>query len=126
MGTVDLLAMINEAAALGLSLNTDNDKLCVTGPKSPEAAALVQRLGQHKAAVIEFVNAPDPAPLPTTGDLYDLFGQDLTDADLATVRSRHPDKAIEARQAGERFVITAIYRTGAELWTAPSGRRYAV
>ncbi len=64
MGTVDLLAMINEAAALGLSLNTDNDKLNVTGPKTPAAAALVQRLGQHKAAVIELVNAPDPAALP--------------------------------------------------------------
>lgn len=64
MGTVDLLAMINEAAALGLSLNTDNDKLNVTGPKTPEAAALVQRLAQHKAAVIELVNAPDPEPLP--------------------------------------------------------------
>lgn len=64
MGTVDLLAMINEAAALGLSLNTDNDKLNVTGPKTPEAAALVQRLAQHKAAVIDLVSAPDPESLP--------------------------------------------------------------
>ena len=126
MGSVDLLAMINEAAALGLSLNTGNDKLYVTGPKSPEATALVQRLAQHKAAVIELVNAPPPAPLPPTGDLYDLFGQDLTADELAAVRSRHPEKTIEARTSGDYVRVTAIYRAGAELWTAPSGRRYVV
>jgi len=127
MGSVDLLAMISEAVALGLSLNTENDKLTVTGPKTPEAAALVQRLAQHKAAVIELLQTPlQPESLPPTGDLYDLFGQDLTADELATVRRRYPEKTIEARTSGDYVRVTAIYRAGAKLWTAPSGRRYAV
>mgnify|MGYP000947904623 CR=1 FL=1 len=124
---MDTVTLIEQAKGLGLTLAIDGDKLTVTGPKTPAAAALVAEIAQHKPAVIELLQSAEPLdPLPPTGDLYDLFGQDLTAAELAAVRSRHPEKTIEARTSGDYVRVTAIYRAGAELWTAPSGRRYAV
>ena len=78
MDAIDLLTMIKDARALGLSITTNGDKLNVTGPKTAEASALVQQLAQHKAAVLELLRTPlqpadispitfvatDPAALP--------------------------------------------------------------
>ena len=69
----------------------------------------------------------DGLPDLHTADLYtEIWHHWLTADELATVRSRYPAMTLEARQDGDLFKICATYRTGAELWTAPSGRRYIV
>lgn len=88
MGTVDLLGMINDARALGLAFNTHGGGLKVTGPKTPEAAALVQQLASHKAAVIELLQTPlQPAPIVNALDarrvaLQNFVGQVVSDNDM--------------------------------------------
>lgn len=88
------------------------------------------------AQPFDFDFGPDPAPMLAndsvapdlhTADLHaDIWHRWLTADELATVRNRFPAMTLEARQDGDKFKICATYRAGAELWTAPSGRRYAV
>lgn len=133
---MDIVTTIDRAGALGLRLAVVDGRLNVTGSKTAEAAALVRQLATMKAAVIAHLTTPDPAPMIAndsvapdlhTADLHgDIWHRWLTADELATVRNRFPAMTLEARQDGERFKITASYRAGAELWTAPSGHRYAV
>lgn len=94
MGTVDLLGMINDARSLGLAFNTHGGGLKVTGPKTQEAAALVQRLAPHKAGVIELLQTPLQA---ATGDnaldarraaLQNFVGQVVSDNDMMVLYYR--------------------------------------
>lgn len=47
---MDGLTLLAEAAAAGLTVEVDGDRLRVTGPKS--AAAIVRRIAEHKAAIL--------------------------------------------------------------------------
>lgn len=64
---MDTVTILEQAKELGLSLSIDGDKLNVTGPKTPAAAALVAQMAQQKAAVIAYLTQPDPSP--TADDL---------------------------------------------------------
>lgn len=109
MGTVDLLALITDARALGLALTTNGDKLNVTGPKTSEAAALVQQLAQHKAAVIELLRTPLPPmrmvstrpPLPA--EMW-LAGLTFADALAAHGRLKVDYFCTVGHEAGAYFV----------------------
>jgi hypothetical protein len=82
MVTVMLSEMINEAAAAGITFAfVADDALKVTAPKTPAAAALLQRMAPHKDAIKALLLAPDPTeaqPALTFADYEALIGQVVT------------------------------------------------
>lgn len=72
---MDTITILEQAKELGLSLSIDGDKLNVTGPKTPAAAALVAQMAQHKAAVIAHLTQP-PTPAPTSDLAFTLADVD--------------------------------------------------
>ena len=49
---MDCLILLADAHAAGLTVTVDGDKLRITGPDTPQAAAAVGRLAEHKADII--------------------------------------------------------------------------
>lgn len=88
---MDAITLIDRAKTLGLSLAIDGDKLTVTGPKTPAAAALVAEIAQHKPALIAYLTQPEPAP--TADDLASA----LADADALPIEALPPMTIITAR-----------------------------
>jgi hypothetical protein len=65
---MDVLALIAQARAAGLTVRADDDRLIVNGPRSAEA--IVMQLRDHKLAVLALLrrdgDAPSPVPRPPT------------------------------------------------------------
>lgn len=113
MGTVELLAMINAARALGLVLNTHDGGLKVTGPKMPEAAALVQQMAQHKAALIELLQTPLLSAHAITG--ADLAFT-LADVDAMPIEPIAPTVSLPDLQTADLYTdIWPLWLTAHEL-----------
>ncbi|TXH45895.1 MAG: hypothetical protein E6Q97_30645 [Desulfurellales bacterium] len=90
---MDAIALLEQAKGLGLLLTVDGDKLTVTGPKTAEAAALVQRLAPHKPALIALLQTPlQPAPVAIADDL-DFT---LADVDALPIEPEPPQPAYDA------------------------------
>jgi hypothetical protein len=56
---MDVVTLLDQAKSAGLSVEAHGDQLVVKGPK--RAAAIVQELGRHKAAVLAILS-PNAAP----------------------------------------------------------------
>ena len=56
---MDVVTLLDQAKSAGLSVKAHGDQLVVRGPK--RAAAIVQELGRHKAAVLAILS-PNAAP----------------------------------------------------------------
>lgn len=112
---------------LGVSLPAESSHTDDTPLHTPALHTDVQ----EPAPTFSLEFEPQPAPVAgdnlLTADLHgDIWHRWLTTDELATVRNRFPTMTLEVRQDGDLFKICATYRAGAELWTAPSGRRYAM
>jgi hypothetical protein len=62
---MEILTLLDQAKSAGLSVEAHGDQLIVKGPK--RAAAIVQELGRHKAAVLAILS-PNAAPAAAPQD----------------------------------------------------------
>lgn len=95
---MDAVTLLAQAAVVGLKVTLAGGRLEVTGRNTPEVAALVEELAQHKAEVVARLCDPVVEPLPKS-----LFSRE---DDIAASHQRMAD---QLRRAGYDEAAVAIF-----------------